>query len=111
MRINYKEKKILEEKEMDQKEVEYAVKETSLDLDSAILSAERELTSKKGKLETLNKPKRWALYCNNEFVCSYSSHKSAKAALHRKCEDMKKYPYDYDDEFYTIKPYNYDYRR
>ena len=53
MRINYKEKKILEEKEMDQKEVEYAVRETSLDLDSAILSTERELTSKKGKLETL----------------------------------------------------------
>jgi len=53
-------------------------------------------------------PKRWALYCNDEFICSYPSHKSAKAALHRRCEAMKKYPYDYDGEFYTIKPYNHD---
>ena len=53
MRINYKEKKLLEEKEVNLEEVEFAVKETSLDLDSAILSTEKELTSKKGKLETL----------------------------------------------------------
>jgi len=53
MRINYKEKKSLEEKEVNLEEVEFAVKETSLDLDSAILSTEKELTSKKWKLETL----------------------------------------------------------
>lgn len=56
--------------------------------------------------QLLYKPKRWALYCNNEFISSYPSHNSAKAALHRKCEEMKKYPYDYDGEYYTIKPYN-----
>jgi len=56
----------------------------------------------------LYKPKQWALYCNNEFISSYQSHKSAKAALHKKCEEMKKYPYDYDGEHYTIKPYSHD---
>ena len=45
------------------------------------------------------------MYCNREFVSSYHSHNAAKRALHYKCEDMKKYPYDYCDEFYTIKPY------
>lgn len=50
-------------------------------------------------------PKPWALYCNNEFVMSFDSHKAAKLALHKKCEEMKKYPYDYADEYYTIKPY------
>ena len=55
--------------------------------------------------ELLYSPKPWALYCNGSFVCSYSSHNAAKRALHRKCEEMKKYPYDYADEYYTIKPY------
>ena len=54
----------------------------------------------------LYQPKPWALYCNNTFVDSYPSHNAAKRALHRKCMDMKKYPYDYADEYYTIKPYN-----
>lgn len=50
-------------------------------------------------------PKPWALYCNGEFVWSYPSHAEAKRALHRKCELMKKYPYDYADDYYTIQPY------
>ena len=50
-------------------------------------------------------PKRWALYCNDDFVDSFDSHKAAKLALHKKCENMKKYPYDCADEYYTIKPY------
>ena len=56
--------------------------------------------------ETLYRPKRWALYCNDEFVTSFPSHNAAKRELHYKCEEMKKYPYDYEDEYYTIKPYN-----
>ena len=55
---------------------------------------------------TLYEPKPWALYCNDEFVCSFPSHNEAKRVLHRKCEEMKKYPYDYADEYYSIKPYN-----
>lgn len=58
--------------------------------------------------QLLYKQKRWALYCNNSLCSTYPSHKSAKAALHRQCEKMKKYPYDYDGEYYTIKPYNHD---
>lgn len=54
----------------------------------------------------LYRPKPWALYCNGNFVMSYSSHNAAKRALHHKCVEMKKYPYDYADEYYTIKPYN-----
>lgn len=50
-------------------------------------------------------PKPYALYCNGEFVESFPSHKAAKLALHRKCELMKKYPYDYADDYYTIKTY------
>ena len=51
------------------------------------------------------KPKKWALYNNEEFITSFCSHKAAKLALHKKCEMMKKYPYDYVDDYYTIKPY------
>jgi hypothetical protein len=58
----------------------------------------------KEEKQQLYKPKQWGLYCNDEFVSSYPSHNAAKAALHRKCEDMKKYPYDYDGEHYNIKP-------
>lgn len=54
------------------------------------------------------RPKRWALYNNEKFITSFNSHKAAKLALHKKCEEMKKYPYDYDGEYYTIKPYNND---
>ena len=55
--------------------------------------------------KALYSPKPWALYCNGEFVWSYPSHAEAKRALHRKCEEMKKYPYDYADDYYTIKSY------
>ncbi len=55
--------------------------------------------------ELLYRPKPWALYCNDSFTSSYPSHNAAKRALHHKCEEMKKYPYDYCDEYYTIKPY------
>lgn len=58
-----------------------------------------------GEKELLFKPKGWALYNNGEFITSFPSHKSAKLALHKKCEEMKKYPYDYADDYYTIKPY------
>ena len=51
-------------------------------------------------------PKPWALYRNGEFVWSYDSHNAAKRALHEKCVLAKKYPYDYADEYYTIRPYN-----
>lgn len=51
------------------------------------------------------KPKEWALYNNEEFITSFPSHKAAKLALHNKCKEMKKYPYDYADDYYTIKPY------
>ena len=30
------------------------------------------------------KPKSWALYCNNNFIESFPSHKAAKRALHKK---------------------------
>lgn len=55
--------------------------------------------------QLLYKPKQWALYCNGEFITSYHSKNAAKRALHRKCEDAERYPYDYADEYYTIKPY------
>ena len=55
--------------------------------------------------EILYKPKLWALYCNGYFIDYFLSHKAAKRALHYKCMQMKKYPYDYVDEYYTIKPY------
>jgi hypothetical protein len=51
------------------------------------------------------KPKKCALYINDEFIASFDSHKAAKLALHKKSKMMKKYPYDYADDYYTIKPY------
>ncbi len=59
----------------------------------------------KEEKEQLYKPKRWALYCNDEFVMSYESRNAAKRALHYRCEEAKKYPYDCADEYYMIKPY------
>lgn len=61
------------------------------------------MTQEEKKL--LFRPKPWALHCNNVFVDSFPSHAAAKRALHLKCVEMKRYPYDYVDEFYTIKPY------
>ena len=60
------------------------------------------------KKEKLYEPKPWAMYCNGVFVESFPSHNAAKLALHKKCEEMKRYPYDYADEYYTIKPYRYE---
>lgn len=60
--------------------------------------------TKEEKIEQF-KPKRWALYNNGEFVTSFLSHTAAKKALHNRCELMKKYPYDYSDDYFTIKPY------
>ena len=51
------------------------------------------------------KQKKWAMYNNGVFVTVFDSHTKAKKALHNKCEEMKKYPYDYADDYYTIKPY------
>ena len=53
-------------------------------------------------------PKQWAMYCNNQLVNIFGSHNAAKRALHHKCKLMKGYPYDYCDEYYTIKPYGND---
>lgn len=63
----------------------------------------KEMTVEEKQIEF--KPKPWALYNNDEFVESFESHKAAKRALHNKCEICKKYPYDYADDYYTIKPY------
>lgn len=60
--------------------------------------------TKEEKIEQF-KSKPWALYCNGDFICSFESRNAAKRALHRKCEVMKKYPDDYADEYYTIRPY------
>lgn len=60
----------------------------------------------KEEKQSLYSPKPWALYNNGEFVTAFRSHTAAKKALHHKCEEMKRYPYDYADDYYTIKPYN-----
>lgn len=52
------------------------------------------------------RPKRWAMYNNDNFITTFPSHNAAKRALHKKCVEMKKYPYDYADDYYSIKPYN-----
>ena len=60
---------------------------------------------KKEEKKRLFRPKPWALYCNDRFVMSYPSYNAAKHALHHRCEEIKRYPYDYEGEYYTIKPY------
>lgn len=52
------------------------------------------------------RPKCWAMYNNGNFITTFPSHNAAKRALHEKCVEMKKYPYDYADDYYSIKPYN-----
>ena len=70
------------------------------------LKTKKDMHMTQEEKKRLYHPKPWALYCNGNFVMSYFSHNAAKRALHYKCENMKKYPYDYADEYYTIKPYN-----
>ena len=60
----------------------------------------------KEEKEKIFKPKWYALYEDDKFICSYPSHKAAKYALHKKIVKMKKYPYDFADIIgYSIKPY------
>ena len=70
------------------------------------LKTKKDMHMTQEEKKRLYHPKPWALYCNGNFVMSYFSHNAAKRALHYKCENIKKYPYDYADEYYTIKPYN-----
>ena len=53
MRINYKTKELLDETKMQQKEVEYAIRKTKLQLDADILTTEEELDTKRMELEIL----------------------------------------------------------
>ena len=60
--------------------------------------------------EELYSPKAWVMYCNGVFVEAFYSYNEAKRALHEKLSMMKKYPYAYADEWYTIKPYYWNWR-
>ena len=53
MRINYKEKKILNQEEISNKDVEYAVEETKLKLQSDILATKRDLQISENRLQEL----------------------------------------------------------
>lgn len=53
MRINYKEKKILNQEEISNKDVEYAVEETKLKLQSDILATKRDLQISENTLQEL----------------------------------------------------------
>ena len=50
----------------------------------------------------LYRPKRWALYCNGDFVCTYESHAAAKRAKYFKNKEADE---NWADETYTIKRY------
>lgn len=51
MKINFKERKLVSSEELDQKEVQYAVDEAKLQLQSDILATEKSLASKKAELD------------------------------------------------------------
>ena len=51
MKINFKERKLVSSEELDQKEVQYAVEEAKLQLQSDILATEKLLAVKKAELE------------------------------------------------------------
>ena len=53
MKINYKEKKILNQEEISNKDVEYAVEETKLKLQSNILATKRDLQISENTLQEL----------------------------------------------------------
>ena len=51
MRINYKTKQLIDPETIDQKEIDFAVEETSLNLQQDIVATKRELESAKMRLE------------------------------------------------------------
>ena len=51
MKLNFKERKLVSNEELDQKEVQYAVDEAKLQLQSDILATEKSLAFKKAELE------------------------------------------------------------
>ena len=53
MRINYKTRELIDPETIDQKEIEFAVEETSLNLQQDIVATKRELESAKMRLEVV----------------------------------------------------------
>ena len=53
MRINYKTKTLIDPETIDQKEIEFAVEETSLNLQQDIVATKRALESANMRLETI----------------------------------------------------------
>ena len=51
MKVNFKERKLVSSEELDQKEVQYAVDEAKLQLQSDILATEKSLAVKKAEYE------------------------------------------------------------
>lgn len=51
MKLNFKERKLVSNEELDQKEIQYAVEEAKLQLQSDILATEKSLASKKAELD------------------------------------------------------------
>ena len=51
MRIDYKNKKLIDQEVIDQKEIDFAVEETSLNLQQDIVATKRELEKAKMRLE------------------------------------------------------------
>ena len=51
MKVNFKERKLVSSEELDQKEVQYAVDEAKLQLQSDILATEKSLAAKKAEYE------------------------------------------------------------
>ena len=51
MRINYKTKQLIDQETIDQKEIDFAVEETSLNLQQDIVATKRELEKAKMRLE------------------------------------------------------------
>ena len=60
---------------------------------------------KKIKAKQFEPKCEWALYNRFTILDVFPSHTKAKNALHWKLEDVKKYPYDYADDDFHIKPY------
>ena len=53
MRIDYKNKKLIDQEVIDQKEIDFAVEETSLNLQQDIVATKRELEKAKMRLEVV----------------------------------------------------------
>lgn len=53
MKINYKEKKLISQEEMEQSQLDFAVEETKLELQSSVLATKRSLEEAKNNLASL----------------------------------------------------------